>query len=208
MASRLMFVSLLSALTLGGCAYDDGYGYGGMSAGAGYYAGDYYGPAGYGGPGYGGYGGGWYNDFYYPGTGYYVFDRGGRRHRWNDGQRSYWEARRQQYRARDQARRPDGNRNGDYRRWRDGRNQDRRVDRGPDGRGQRGDEGRRGWRADRQVNGAAPGAITRPDRPAFRDRGRVEGNAGAPRIERRDAAPRSNGGPSRSRGVERRTQQP
>lgn len=205
MASRLMFVGLLSALSLGGCAYDDGYGYGGMSAGTGYYAGDYYGPAGYGGPDY--YGGGWYNDFYYPGTGYYVFDRGGRRHRWNDGQRNYWEARRQQYRARDQAGRPNGNDG----RWRDGnrgRNPERSVNRGPDGRGPRSGEERRGWRADRQANGVAPGAVTRSDRQLFRDRGRAEGRASTPRMERREASPRSYGGSPRSRGGQPRTQQP
>ena len=37
---------------------------------------------------------GWYGDYYYPGTGYYVFDRSGHRHRWNDSQRRYWEGRR------------------------------------------------------------------------------------------------------------------
>lgn len=88
----LAAMSLAGAVALGGCAYDDGY-YGGVSAGSGYYGGggyydDYYGPGGYG-PAYG-----WYGDYYYPGNGYYVFDRGGRRHRWNDNQRRYWEGRR------------------------------------------------------------------------------------------------------------------
>lgn len=89
----LAAVGLASAVALGGCAYDDGY-YGGMSVGSGYYAGgyydDYWGPGSY----YPGYYNGWYNGFYYPGSGYYVYDRGGRRHRWNDGQRRYWEGRR------------------------------------------------------------------------------------------------------------------
>lgn len=86
------------SLGLGGCMGD--YGYGGVG-----YASDYYGGYGDGygygyGPslaygGYGGYGG-WYNDFYYPGTGIYVFDRSGHRSRWNDGQRRYWEGRRGQ----------------------------------------------------------------------------------------------------------------
>ena len=40
-----------------------------------------------------GYGGGYYDDYYYPGTGYYVYDRRGTRHRWNDSQRRYWQSR-------------------------------------------------------------------------------------------------------------------
>lgn len=94
----LAAISLAGAVALGGCAYDDGY-YGGVSVGSGYYGGgyydDYYGP-GYYGSGYYGPGYGWYGDYYYPGSGYYVFDRGGRRHRWNDDQRRYWEGRRGQ----------------------------------------------------------------------------------------------------------------
>jgi len=64
-----------AAIGLTGCVTDD-YGYGsvGLGYGSGYY--------------------GWYDDFYYPGTGYYIYDRGGRRHRWSDDQRRYWEARR------------------------------------------------------------------------------------------------------------------
>lgn len=91
----LAAIGLAGAVALGGCAYDDGY-YGGVSVGSGYYAGGYYDD--YWGPGYyrPGYYGGWYNDFYYPGSGYYVYDRSGRRHRWNDGQRRYWEGRRGQ----------------------------------------------------------------------------------------------------------------
>ncbi|WP_336958000.1 peptidase [Sphingobium aquiterrae] len=87
---------LLLSLGLGGCAYDDGYGYGGVDVGYGsYYGPDYYGPGGY---GYGGYGG-WYDGFYYPGSGYYVYDRGGSRHRWNDRQRSYWQGRHREWRG-------------------------------------------------------------------------------------------------------------
>ena len=92
----LAAISLAGAVALGGCAYDDGY-YGGVSVGSGYYGGgyydDYYGPAYYG-SGYYGPGYGWYGDYYYPGSGYYVYDRGGRRHRWNNDQRRYWEGRR------------------------------------------------------------------------------------------------------------------
>jgi hypothetical protein len=77
---------------LGGCT--DGYGYSGVNVG--YASGGYY--DGYG-PGYG-YAGyapsyfGWYGDYYYPGTGVYVYDRYRRRQVWNDGQRRYWEGRR------------------------------------------------------------------------------------------------------------------
>ncbi|WP_454278330.1 hypothetical protein [Sphingomonas sp. Marseille-Q8236] len=85
-------------LALGGCT--DGYGYSGVSVGSGFGGG--YGPGYYG--GYGGYGYapsyyGWYNDFYYPGTGVYVYDRYRRPYRWNDGQRSYWEGRRNAWRG-------------------------------------------------------------------------------------------------------------
>lgn len=87
-SSRLLAAGLFGILGLSGCAYDNGYG--GMSVGAGYggggYYDDYYGPASY----YNG----WYDDYYYPGNGYYVYDRGGNRHQWNDNQRRYWEGRR------------------------------------------------------------------------------------------------------------------
>jgi hypothetical protein len=101
---RIPFISLAaaSALALGGCAYgglDVGLGYGG-----GY--GDYgYGGYGYGSPyygyGYGPYGGygaypgyyggfGWYDDYYYPGTGTYVYDSYRKPHAWSSRQRTYW----------------------------------------------------------------------------------------------------------------------
>ena len=52
-------------------------------------------PYGYDRYGYGGYNPygsyyGWYGDFYYPGTGIYVYDRYRRPHRWSDQQRRYW----------------------------------------------------------------------------------------------------------------------
>ncbi|MBZ6382118.1 MAG: hypothetical protein LBE63_10240 [Sphingomonas sanguinis] len=83
-----MFAGLMA---LGGCT--DGYGYSGVSVGAGYgggYAPGYYG----GGYGYAPSYFGWYDNFYYPGTGVYVYDRYRRPYRWNDGQRAYWEGRR------------------------------------------------------------------------------------------------------------------
>jgi hypothetical protein len=67
-----------AALAVTGCAgngYNHRYGYAGLSYG---YASPYY---------------GWYDDYYYPGTGYYVYERSGARHRWNDSQRHYWESR-------------------------------------------------------------------------------------------------------------------
>ncbi len=36
---------------------------------------------------------GWYGDYYYPGTGIYVYDRARHRHSWNDDQRNYWTGR-------------------------------------------------------------------------------------------------------------------
>lgn len=89
MISRKPLISKWGAAALAGAAflglsacstYDD-YGYGGSrySVGVGYGSYPYY---------------GWYDDFYYPGAGYYVYDRAGRRHAWNDRQRRYWEGRR------------------------------------------------------------------------------------------------------------------
>jgi len=44
-----------------------------------------------------GYGGGWYQDYFYPGHGFFFFDRGGRRHRMNDYYLSYWGSKRHQF---------------------------------------------------------------------------------------------------------------
>jgi hypothetical protein len=101
---RIPYISLIAAgaVALGGCAYG-GLGYGnGQSVGVGTsygygspYYGGYYG-------GYGGYGGyyspysspfGWYGDYYYPGTGYYVYDSYRRPYVWSDAQRRYWSSR-------------------------------------------------------------------------------------------------------------------
>jgi hypothetical protein len=100
---RIPYISLVAggALALGGCAYDNyGPGYGGYG-----YNG-YYGDAGYAGPYYGDYGSpygapyfGWYGDFYYPGTGVYVYDSYRRPHTWNDEQRTYWTSRQQAMRT-------------------------------------------------------------------------------------------------------------
>ncbi len=118
---RLAAIALAAGIGLGGCAYNSPFGYGGLSVGYGngyndpYYGGyssyGYGSPYGYGcgspyGYGYGspygygsslGYGNsywGWNNGFYYPGTGYYVYDISRRRHVWSDRQRRYWNQRR------------------------------------------------------------------------------------------------------------------
>jgi len=111
---RIPFISLVAAgsLALGGCAYgglnfgvgsDYGYGYGSPYSGYGYQD-PYYGGYGYGdyGYGYSGYGSpysGWYGGYYYPGTGYYVYDSYRRPHRWSDRQQRYWSQRREQVRT-------------------------------------------------------------------------------------------------------------
>ncbi|WP_010546042.1 hypothetical protein [Sphingomonas elodea] len=72
------------AALLGGCA-DSGYGYGGGRVAVG---------SGWGSPYWG-----WHEDYYYPGTGAYVYDRYRQRHAWSDGQRAYWEQRRGTWRG-------------------------------------------------------------------------------------------------------------
>jgi hypothetical protein len=85
--------------------YGSSYGYGspyvsvGYSSGYGGYGGYGYG-SGYGYPyggygGYGSYGGlgspyGWYDNYYYPGTGYYVYDSARRAYPMSTTQRRYW----------------------------------------------------------------------------------------------------------------------
>lgn len=103
---RTAALALTAVVGLSACTSP--YGYSGVSIGAGnggYYD-PYYGGYGYdAGYGYGGYGypgynlayapyWGWYDDCYYPGTGYYVYDRHHRRHHWTDAQRRYWQSRR------------------------------------------------------------------------------------------------------------------
>jgi hypothetical protein len=111
---RIPFITLIagSALALGGCAYGDlgmGLGYGSPYGTYGYGYSPYGSYGGYGGYGsYGGYYGsgyglgygagygspyGWYDNYYYPGSGYYVYDSYRRPHVWTSTQRSYWSAR-------------------------------------------------------------------------------------------------------------------
>lgn len=102
--TRLCALALTAgaAVAVAGCADEGygGYGYARPYAG-GYYGGPYGDPYaydvyydGYYGYGYGSPWFGWYDDFYYPGVGFYVYDRGGGRYRWNDRQRQYWTGRR------------------------------------------------------------------------------------------------------------------
>lgn len=83
MSPKIFGAALLAAasLGLGGCAVYDDYGYGydsGVRVSVGYGA-PYY---------------GWYDNYYYPGVGYYVYDRRGARHRWSNRHRDYWMPRR------------------------------------------------------------------------------------------------------------------
>lgn len=92
-----------ATLSLSACMYADGTYGDGYVNGAGYlcdpydpydayYSCDY---------GYGfaniGFGGGWYDNFYYPGYGFYIFDRVGHRFKMKDHHRRYWGHRRHQY---------------------------------------------------------------------------------------------------------------
>lgn len=93
---RLMMAGLLGGLALGTAACTDGYGYGGVATDWGggdpYYADGYgYAPSYY----------GWYGDYYYPGTGGYVYDRNRRAHRWSGDQQRYWQQRRYGWNDRD-----------------------------------------------------------------------------------------------------------
>ena len=96
-------IVLAASACLAGCAYGP---YGGVSVGTGYgspygYGGygydPYYSGYGYGSPyGYYGYGSpygyyGWYDGFYYPGTGWYVYDHNHNRHPMTDAQKGFWQ---------------------------------------------------------------------------------------------------------------------
>ena len=107
MSLRSAALAVTAAIGLGGCTTGM-YGgpFGGVSVGYGnydpYYDGYGYGysPYGYSPYGYSRYGynsgyygspyWGWYDNYYYPGSGYYVYDRYRRPHRWSDSQRDYW----------------------------------------------------------------------------------------------------------------------
>ena len=151
----ILSAALGAAALTAGCT--DGYGYSGVSVGYGNGYAPGYGASAYGSPYWG-----WYDGYYYPGTGYYVYDRDRRPHRWNDGQRRYWSERQRGWQG------PRGDRNGDWSGFpqRDDRGRDMRRDRDRDrdhdwrghspDRGREWNDGRRG--ADRNLaprNGAA-----------------------------------------------------
>lgn len=96
--AALIGLVIAGGLSVSAC-YDDGY-YGGVSVGYG----DTWDPY------YGGFAAdpywGWYGDYYYPGTGYYVYDRGNRRHRWDGPTRNYWQGRAQPWRGANRDMRP------------------------------------------------------------------------------------------------------
>lgn len=194
------------ALGLGGCA--DDYGYGGMSAG--YGSGGYYGDPYGDGYGYGGYGGygypsnyGWYGDYYYPGTGIYVYDQYRRAYRWNDGQRRYW-SNQQRYRGRDWN--GQGSWNGfDRRQYDDGRRWQRDGNRqwqGNDGNRQR-QQDRNGYVPNPGYQGnpgaRADGRTVSPQQP--RDPGRWQGR-GAERSGGQWQGRRGGGGSAARRGAD------
>lgn len=149
-------LALVAALGLGACSgYDRGYGYGGVSVGyasSGHY-GDYYGPS------YG-----WYKGYYYPGSGFLVYDRGGKSYRWNGAQQRYWEGRSYALRDREDLR--------DYRGFRRDSVDDRRafVDERRDDRRavRRGEVTREAFRADREADRRAFRGERREDRRDFR----------------------------------------
>jgi hypothetical protein len=81
--TALAAAALAGAATLASCT--DGYGRSGVSVGYNASWGDPY--------------WGWYDNYYYPGTGFYVYTTDRRRIRWNDAQRGYWEGRRGSWRG-------------------------------------------------------------------------------------------------------------
>ena len=87
--AALAATAIAGAAALGGCT-DRGYGYTGVSVGY---------SAGYGDPYWG-----WYDDYYYPGTGYYVYDQYRRPYRWTSTQQRYWTDRQRAYSNRTRSR--------------------------------------------------------------------------------------------------------
>ena len=99
---RNLVIILAAGAGLGGCATYSPYGYGsgvsvGIGNGYGYndpYYGSRYGSRYGSGYGYGYSPYGWYDGYYYPGSGYYVYDRYRNPYYWSDGHRRYWTVRR------------------------------------------------------------------------------------------------------------------
>lgn len=137
-----------------------------------------------------GYGGGWYQDYYYPGHGYYVYNRAGNRLRMNDNYRRYWAQQRHDYLRRDRHRgenRWTGRDQRPNRDWRDQRrDDDRRNDRWS---GRRDDDRRwsrdRGEREQRWIDRRGDGERARRDRDQRQEGGR---NRWSNRLGNRDEA--------------------
>lgn len=97
---RTAALAAAAMIGLSGCGYNGLYSGVSVGVGNGYYD-PYYSGYGYG-AGYGRYGHGygfdpywgWYDGFYYPGRGYYVYDRYRRAYPWTDAQRRYWNEKR------------------------------------------------------------------------------------------------------------------
>lgn len=130
-AKLIMRIAALGAATMGlsACYYDAGVGLGYYDDGYSYYDDGYgcdpYSPfdryydCDYRGGFYNiGYGGGWYQDYWYPGYGFYIFDRGGRRYKMYDHHRRYWGGKRHEWYREHHGRRDghDGRRGHDNRR--------------------------------------------------------------------------------------------
>ena len=203
-ASRLRAAGLAVAATIGLSACTTGYGYNGVGVGVGIGNGGYYDPYysgyGYGSPSYGygysnygyGYGSspyfGWYDGFYYPGTGYYVYDRDRRPHRWTARQQRYWTDRLRTFRGANR-----GNIGALRDNWRDFR-QDRRQDdrafrneRRDDRRAlRRGEVTREEFRTDRRDDRRAHRVERREDRRELRRENREDGAARPTRAQREE----------------------
>lgn len=165
-----LFKATLAAgalLGLGGCMYGGSGYYGDGYVNTSRYACDPYAPfddyyaCDY---GYGfaniGYGGGWYDQYYYPGYGIYVFDRGGHRHAMRNHHRRYWAAQRARYGGHQ-------SRDGRYERH------DRRYDRRGDARDQRRGDYRDQRRGDYRDQRGARGVRGDRPRPVINRPGRV-----------------------------------
>lgn len=198
---RIGLIAITLGLGIGVTGCTDGYGYGG--AGVGYASDPYYG-GGYGDGYYGaGFGGvnsyyGWSGDYYYPGSGVFVYDRYRRPYRWNGAQQRYWQGRRGNYRGAGnwgnfargnspaaQAYRQD--RRGDNRAFR----QDRRQDRNQLRNGQITPDQ---FRAERGAARQAYRAEARQDRREFRQSRPGGGNRGGFGGGNRGGGGRGNGG--------------
>ena len=180
---RKLALVALGAVGLSGCATFDPYLGASVGVGSRYY--DPYYDGGYGYSPYGTYGnygaygapyrgyaqpyGGWYNNYYYPGTGVYVYDRQRRRYPISDTQRRYWE---QQRIAR--SRNPEIREN--YREYRTERRDDRRayrVERRDDREAlRRGEVTREQYRADRRQDNRAERRDARRDQRELRKENR------------------------------------